>query len=81
MRRRAAVASGLARVSRLEPGLAARQVLSALEVEVTVNSPLRLPGERGALIVANHVSWLGIIALQALAPVGFLAKVNCGDGR
>lgn len=47
---------------------------------------LRVPGEddlgnhdlgvagRGALVAANHVSWLDVVALNAVCPVRFLAK-------
>lgn len=33
---------------------------------------------RGALLAANHVSWLDIVALGALAPVTFVAKSELG---
>jgi lyso-ornithine lipid O-acyltransferase len=32
------------------------------------------PGNGAALIVANHVSWIDIVALSAAAPVSFIAK-------
>jgi lyso-ornithine lipid O-acyltransferase len=32
------------------------------------------PGKRAALVVANHVSWIDIVALSAAAPVSFIAK-------
>jgi 1-acyl-sn-glycerol-3-phosphate acyltransferase len=49
----------------------ARGVLGALGVRHTMRG--RLP-RRGALIVANHVSWLDVLVLLAYAPVRPLAK-------
>jgi 1-acyl-sn-glycerol-3-phosphate acyltransferase len=41
------------------------------------------PGGRGAaggmLVVANHVSWIDVLALSAVAPVRLLAKREVGD--
>ncbi|GFJ89508.1 hypothetical protein Prum_031500 [Phytohabitans rumicis] len=49
----------------------ARAVLAALRVRLVTRG--RLPTER-ALLVANHISWLDIVALLALAPARMLAK-------
>jgi 1-acyl-sn-glycerol-3-phosphate acyltransferase len=49
----------------------ARAVLAALGVRLRVAG--RLP-DRRALLVANHVSWLDVLALLAAAPVQLLAK-------
>ncbi|WP_258396573.1 1-acyl-sn-glycerol-3-phosphate acyltransferase [Streptomyces sp. Amel2xB2] len=55
----------------------ARAVLAALGVglDLPVNRPLRVPGSAtGTLVVANHVSWLDVVALLAAEPVVLLAK-------
>ncbi|MFJ4637418.1 lysophospholipid acyltransferase family protein [Streptomyces hygroscopicus] len=62
-----------------EPGtLRARAaaLLDALGVrlEVTGGTTLSAPGGTGTLIVANHISWLDVIALLAVEPVVMLAK-------
>jgi 1-acyl-sn-glycerol-3-phosphate acyltransferase len=51
----------------------ARLTLAALGVRLRLRG--RPPKSR-ALVVANHVSWLDIIALQAVAPGRMLAKVE-----
>ncbi len=65
-----------------EPGeLRARAaaVLDALEVRLEVRGgPLSVPGRTGTLVVANHVSWLDILALLAVEPVTMLAKREVG---
>ena len=48
---------------------------AALGLRVRVSGRLASPG---ALIAANHVSWLDIPALGALQPVAFLAKSELG---
>ena len=53
----------------------ARLLLDALGIGLAANtSQLSVPGERGTLIVANHVSWLDIVAALAVEPTAFLAK-------
>ncbi|WP_314176586.1 lysophospholipid acyltransferase family protein [Streptomyces winkii] len=52
-------------------------VLDALGIALDAAGagPLRVPGTaRGTLIVANHVSWLDVIAVLAVEPVPLLAK-------
>ena len=49
----------------------ARAVLAACGVRVRRTGPAAPPG---ALVVANHVSWLDVMALHAVAPVRMLAK-------
>ncbi|MEJ3743986.1 lysophospholipid acyltransferase family protein [Actinomycetes bacterium KLBMP 9797] len=49
----------------------ARAVLAALGVRLSARG--RLPRQR-ALLVANHVSWLDIVALLAVAPAHMVAK-------
>lgn len=45
-----------------------------LGVRIAVHG--ELPHDRGALLVANHVSWLDIPVLSAVAPVSFVAKAE-----
>lgn len=51
-------------------------LLAALGVRLDARGgPLSVPGaRRGTLVVANHISWLDIIALLAIEPVTMLAK-------
>jgi 1-acyl-sn-glycerol-3-phosphate acyltransferase len=49
----------------------ARGVLAALGVRMRWQGPLPRPG---SLLVANHVSWLDVCALLAVAPVRLVAK-------
>jgi 1-acyl-sn-glycerol-3-phosphate acyltransferase len=50
-----------------------RMLLRALGVRRVVHGRM-VPG--GALVVCNHVSWLDVVAMQVLAPMGLLAKVE-----
>ncbi|MGH3312606.1 MAG: lysophospholipid acyltransferase family protein [Streptomyces sp.] len=53
----------------------ARDVLDALGISLDATGPLRVPGTTtGTLIVANHVSWLDVIAVLAVEPVPLIAK-------
>ncbi|WP_173166681.1 lysophospholipid acyltransferase family protein [Phytohabitans suffuscus] len=54
----------------------ARSILAALEVRLVTKG--RLPTER-ALLVANHISWLDIVAVLAVAPAQMLAKHDVRD--
>ncbi|KAA9164895.1 1-acyl-sn-glycerol-3-phosphate acyltransferase [Amycolatopsis acidicola] len=79
MRRWQAVTSVLAGASaavrRGDLRTPARRLLSELDIDLTTDTDrLSVPGERGTLLVANHVSWLDIVAALAVEPVGFLAK-------
>ncbi|WP_354638969.1 lysophospholipid acyltransferase family protein [Kitasatospora camelliae] len=59
----------------------ARGVLDALGIRLeTGPEPLSLPNPHGAgtLVVANHISWLDVIALLAVEPVTPLAKREVG---
>jgi 1-acyl-sn-glycerol-3-phosphate acyltransferase len=49
----------------------ARLMLAVLGVRLVWRGPAPRPG---SLLVANHVSWLDILALQAVEPVRLLAK-------
>ncbi|MFF3975450.1 lysophospholipid acyltransferase family protein [Streptomyces sp. NPDC055808] len=55
-----------------------RAVLDALGVRLETGPPEREPTS-GALIVANHISWLDAVALLAVQPVTVLAKREVGQ--
>lgn len=46
-------------------------LVAALGLRIESQGPLPPPG---ALIVANHVSWVDVFAINALAPAAFIAK-------
>ncbi|WP_217125236.1 lysophospholipid acyltransferase family protein [Hydrogenophilus thiooxidans] len=48
----------------------ARRILAALDVELVITGAV----DPGALVVANHISWLDIPVLMAVAPMRFVAK-------
>lgn len=48
-----------------------RQLLEILGVRLSVNRETSLPG---GLLVSNHISWLDIFVINALAPAAFVAK-------
>ncbi|BCB81735.1 lysophospholipid acyltransferase family protein [Phytohabitans flavus] len=54
----------------------ARSILAALEIRLVTKG--RLPTEK-ALLVANHISWLDIVAVLAVAPAQMLAKHDVRD--
>jgi 1-acyl-sn-glycerol-3-phosphate acyltransferase len=59
-----------------------RAVLRAFGVRLTViggTDFLAAPAGRGALVVNNHISWLDIIAINALRPMRALAKAEIGS--
>lgn len=75
VRRWLALGSVLTGVRRGDLRPPARGVLDALGITLDANSDLlRVPAGTGTLVVANHVSWLDIVAILAVDPVGFLAK-------
>ncbi|MDO5640200.1 MAG: 1-acylglycerol-3-phosphate O-acyltransferase [Neisseria sp.] len=53
--------------------------LAALDIRLDVRTPPGHRQEQGALIVSNHVSWLDIFAMSALAPASFIAKQEIRD--
>ncbi|MFH8365455.1 lysophospholipid acyltransferase family protein [Streptomyces sp. NPDC018031] len=58
----------------------AQAVLDALDVRLEHRGgTLGEPGPTGTLVVANHISWLDVIALLAVEPVTMLAKNQVGD--
>ncbi|GAA2072968.1 hypothetical protein GCM10009801_25930 [Streptomyces albiaxialis] len=86
VRRCAGLARVLARALARGEGLAepetlrteARRVLAALDVRLNADpGSLTVPGT-GTLVVANHISWLDVIALLAVEPVPFVAKREVG---
>ncbi|MER7348749.1 lysophospholipid acyltransferase family protein [Streptomyces aurantiacus] len=62
------------------PRVQARRVLRALGVALEAGRwPLSVPAsDAGTLIVANHISWLDVVALLAVEPVSFVAKKEVG---
>ncbi|WP_027927944.1 lysophospholipid acyltransferase family protein [Amycolatopsis benzoatilytica] len=59
-----------------------RSVLRAFGVRLSVvggEDFLAAPAGRGALVVNNHISWLDIIAINALRPMRALAKIEIGS--
>ncbi|MBL1098829.1 lysophospholipid acyltransferase family protein [Streptomyces coffeae] len=58
----------------------AAELLNALGIrlEVAGDATLSAPGATGTLVVANHISWLDIVALLAVEPVVMLAKREVG---
>lgn len=57
----------------LAPALFHRVVLAMFAVRVTQSGTPPAPGE-AALVLANHVSWLDIVAVGSLRPLSFVAK-------
>jgi 1-acyl-sn-glycerol-3-phosphate acyltransferase len=57
----------------LAPALFHRVFLALFSVRVTQSGTPPRPGE-AALVLANHVSWLDIIAVGSLRPLSFVAK-------
>ncbi|MGC2409822.1 MAG: lysophospholipid acyltransferase family protein [Methyloceanibacter sp.] len=60
------------RYARTFPHWYHRQVCRIVGVRLHVDGSVAR--ERGVLIIANHVSWLDITVLSAIAPVSFVAK-------
>jgi len=74
-RRWLALSRALAGVRRDDLRPHALRVLDALDLPLDANTDLlRVPAGTGTLVVANHVSWLDIVAALAVDRVGFLAK-------
>jgi 1-acyl-sn-glycerol-3-phosphate acyltransferase len=51
-----------------------RQLLAILNIGILIEGEQPAHGKGGCLIVANHVSWLDIIVLNAIHPSRFIAK-------
>ncbi|MFC3383854.1 lysophospholipid acyltransferase family protein [Couchioplanes azureus] len=74
----AVLAGGLVLVPLLRGGAVrrvARGLLAALGVRLVWRGPVPKPG---SLLVANHISWLDVLALLAVAPVTLVAKREVG---
>jgi 1-acyl-sn-glycerol-3-phosphate acyltransferase len=54
----------------------ARELLAAFDVKVRWRGPVPRPG---TLLVSNHVSWIDVLALHAVAPVRLVAKNEVGS--
>ena len=67
------IVRGLKRPSGLAPVLFHRTFLRLFSVRVTQSGTPPSPGE-AALVLANHVSWLDILAIGSLRPLSFVAK-------
>ncbi len=63
------------RVGRLQAGWSGL-LLAAAGVRVVVTGPEPAPG---TLVVANHVSWLDVLALNRVVPVRMLAKTEVAE--
>lgn len=50
-----------------------RQTLAALDIALSIDGQ---PGTPPKLVVANHVSWLDIVAINAVMPSRFVAKAE-----
>ena len=57
----------------------AAKLLRIVGVAVQVEGDPPAAGEMGAMIAANHISWLDIFALQAIHPTRFVAKSEVRD--
>jgi 1-acyl-sn-glycerol-3-phosphate acyltransferase len=72
-----AVVGGLllpARARRAWVAACCRAVLAAAGVRLAVRGDRRFAAAGGALVVANHLSWVEVLALGAVQPVRMLAK-------
>jgi 1-acyl-sn-glycerol-3-phosphate acyltransferase len=56
-----------------------RQLLSIFNIGIRVEGQPPMHRRGGCLIVANHVSWLDIIVLNAIHPSRFIAKSEVND--
>ncbi len=56
-----------------------RAALRAMGVRLRISGAHRYTGNGGVLVVANHVSWIDVLALDAVQPVRMLAKREMRD--
>jgi 1-acyl-sn-glycerol-3-phosphate acyltransferase len=56
-----------------------RQLLAMLNIDIIVEGQPPMHRKGGCLIVANHVSWLDIIVMNAIHPSRFIAKSEVND--
>lgn len=74
---RAAIGWGSLAVSDRDERIRTRAAAALRAVGVRLEAPshrLSVPGPTGTLIVANHISWLDVLALLAIQPAAILAK-------
>src|SRR3990172_10689702 len=60
------------RFARTFPHWYHRQVCKIVNIRLYIEGAVAQ--ERGVLLISNHVSWLDITVLSAIAPVSFVAK-------
>lgn len=56
-----------------------RQLLTIFNIGILIEGQQPAQGKGGCLIVANHVSWLDIIVMNAIHPSRFIAKSEVRD--
>jgi 1-acyl-sn-glycerol-3-phosphate acyltransferase len=56
-----------------------RAVLRAAGIRLQVDGGTSFADDGGALVVANHLSWIDVVALGAVQPVRMIAKREVGD--
>lgn len=54
----------------------ASRMMAILRIRVVTRGEAPRPGEGGALLVSNHVSWLDIHVLHSLLPARFISKAE-----
>ncbi|MCC6916840.1 lysophospholipid acyltransferase family protein [Nitrosomonas sp.] len=54
----------------------ARKFLRILNIKLSLSGTLPVCDRQGAILVANHISWLDIVAILAVYPVRFVAKAE-----
>ena len=55
------------------------KLLRILGIEVRVRGPVPAAAQQGAMIAANHVSWLDIFLISSARPTRFIAKSEIRD--
>jgi len=53
-----------------------QQVLKILQVRRQVSTPVPAATLAGGMLVANHISWLDMVAINAISPARFVAKAQ-----
>lgn len=56
-----------------------RQLLGILDIGIQIEGPQPTRSEGGCLIVANHVSWLDVLVLNAIHPAHHIVKSSPGN--
>lgn len=56
-----------------------RQLLGILNIGIRTEGEMPVRCESGFLVVANHISWLDVFALNAIYPSRFIAKAEVRD--